>query len=138
MIMVSIQKKLAAKILKCGVKRIWIDPVDENVRRAITRKDIKGLIADGKIKKIPEKKRLPNPEKRQQRTGSRKGVKQRKKEQWFKVIRPQRKLIRELKPKLEPRSYRKLYRMIKGNVFRSRQHLLSYLKENEYIKEKKK
>ena len=48
------QKKLAAKILKVGVNRVWIDPEHmEEVSRAITRNSIKALINDGVIKAKP-------------------------------------------------------------------------------------
>lgn len=48
------QKKLAAKILKVGVNRVWIDPEHmEEVSRAITRNSIRALINDGVIKAKP-------------------------------------------------------------------------------------
>jgi len=50
------QKKLAAKILKVGVNRVWIDPEHmEEVSRAITRNSVKALINDGVIKAKPVK-----------------------------------------------------------------------------------
>jgi len=136
----NLQKKLAAKILKCGVNRIWIDSKDEKVSQAITRRDIRRFIKEGAIKKLPLKKRLKHEEKRQQRTGSIKGAKGArigKKTEWLKVIRPQRKLLKELKDKkqLQSHAYRKIYKMVKGNVFRSKAHLMLYLKEKKLIKE---
>jgi large subunit ribosomal protein L19e len=136
----NLQKKLAAKILKCGVNRVWIDSKDEKVKQAITRRDIRRFIKEGAIKKLPLKKSLKHEEKRQQRTGSIKGAKGArigKKTEWLKIIRPQRKLLKELKDKkqLQSRAYRKIYKMIKGNVFRSKAHLMLYLKERKLIKE---
>ena len=50
------QKKLAAKILKVGVNRVWIDPEHmEEVSRAITRNSVKALINNGVIKAKPVK-----------------------------------------------------------------------------------
>lgn len=140
--MSSNQKKIAAKILKCGVGRIWIDPANTKVKQAITRSDIRGFIKDGIIKKLPEKKRAKNMPKRQQRAGSIKGsrgARVGKKNEWFKKIRPQRKMIKELKEKglLKEGTYRKMYKKVKGGMFRSRAHLNLYLKENNYIKEEK-
>ncbi|MEM5778507.1 MAG: 50S ribosomal protein L19e [Candidatus Aenigmatarchaeota archaeon] len=140
--MVNLQKKIASKILKCGLDRVWIDPTNVKVKQAITRKDIKRFIKEGAIKKIPEKKKAKHKEKKQQRAGSKKGSKFArigKKSLWLKVVRPQRKLLKELKKqgKLKPHSYRMIYKLIKGNFFRSKAHLMTYLKEKELIKEDK-
>jgi large subunit ribosomal protein L19e len=139
----NLQKKIAAKILKCGENKIWIDPTNTKVKHAITRRDIKRFIKEGIIKKLPEKKRTIYGEKSQQKIGSRKGSKgarRGKKTKWLKVVRPQRKLLKELKNtgQLKPHAYRAVYKLIKGNFFRSRSHLMSYLKEKDLIKEAKK
>jgi large subunit ribosomal protein L19e len=49
-------------------------------------------------------------------------------------------MLKELKDKneLKPHTYRKVYRMIKGNAFRSRAHLNTYLKEKNILEEGKK
>jgi large subunit ribosomal protein L19e len=136
----KIQKRLAAELMKCGINRVWIDPTNEKVGQAITRNDVRGFIKEGIIKKLPVKKRQTKIKKRQQKTGSRKGRKGArigKKNSWLKIVRPQRRLLRELKPKLEPRVYRKVYRMIKGNSFRSKAHLMNFLKDKKYLKEEK-
>ena len=53
---VTNQKKMAAKILKCGVNRIWVDPryVDQ-VTSAVQKSDIRELIEEGLIKARPIK-----------------------------------------------------------------------------------
>ena len=140
--MTSMQKKLAAKILKCGTGRVWIDPKSTKVKQAITRSDIRGFVKDGVIKKMPEKKRKKNTPKKQQRAGSIKGSKAArigKKEAWFKIIRPQRRMIKELKEqnKFKPGAYRKVYRQVKGGMFRSKAHLQLHLTKNEYLNEAK-
>jgi large subunit ribosomal protein L19e len=135
----NLQKKLAAKILKCGVNKVWIDPKNDKVKQAITRRDIRRFIKEGVIKKLPAKKRAKHEEKGQRKIGSRKGKKgarMGRKTEWFKIVRPQRKLLRELKSKnqLQDKVYRKIYKMIKGNVFRSKAHLMLYLKDKGYLK----
>ena len=46
------QRRLAADILKCGESRIWMEPsAGEKIKRAITRNDVRGLIADDLIRK---------------------------------------------------------------------------------------
>jgi large subunit ribosomal protein L19e len=138
-----LQKKLAAKILKCGENRIWIDPTNTKVKQAITRRDIRRFIKEGFIKKLPEKKAVKHEEKSQQKIGSRKGSKgarRGKKTKWLKTVRPQRKLLKELKDKeqLKPHAYREVYKLIKGNFFRNKSHLMTYLKEKDLVKADKK
>jgi large subunit ribosomal protein L19e len=133
------QRRLAAAILKCGESRIWMEPAaGEKIKRAITRNDVRGLIADGLIKKLRAKKNA-SEEGVKQGAGSRKGAagaRRRKKEKWLKMVRPQRRLLAELKPKMKPLAYRKVYNLVKGGVFRSRAHLQTYIKEKKLTEEK--
>ena len=49
---VSAQRRMAAKILKCGVNRVYFDPfMIEDIKMAITREDIRSLIKEGVIQK---------------------------------------------------------------------------------------
>jgi large subunit ribosomal protein L19e len=52
MVDVSYQRRMAARILKCGLYRVWIDPdqIDE-VAEAVTRGDIRRLISYRVIQK---------------------------------------------------------------------------------------
>jgi large subunit ribosomal protein L19e len=52
----NLQKKIAAKILKCGEGRVWIDPKNEKVKTAITRNDIRRFIKEGIIVKCPKRR----------------------------------------------------------------------------------
>ena len=138
----NIQRRLAADLLKCGIGRIWMDPeASEKIKKAITRNDVRGLIKDDLIKKLPVKKKKSTAKKSKQRTGSRKGSKgarRGKKERWLKAVRPQRRLLKELKDggELRPGAYRKMYMRIKGGSFRSKAHLQLYLKEKKLLKKK--
>lgn len=141
------QKRIAAEILKCGESRVWIAQ-DPKVDKAITRSDVRNLIKEGMIKKLPAKKAkrvetrknlLQKKKRRRKGIGSRKGTlaaRIGKKETWLKVVRPQRKVLKELRKKKEIQdgSYRKLYKMVKGGFFRSKSHLLLYLQEKGMIK----
>ncbi len=135
----SYQRRLAAKILKCGVNRVWIDPKNEKIKLAVTRKDVRRFIKEGFIEKLPTKKRVRGFEKTQQRTGSKKGSRNTRignKKAWFKIIRPQRKLLKEYRDKkvIDTHTYRLLYKLVKGNSFRSKHHLETYLKEKGLVK----
>ena len=126
--------------MKCSPKRVWVDPTSPKIKQAITRKDIRRLVKDGLIMKMHVKTRAKNEMKRQQFHGSRKGAKGArvgKKAMWLRIVRPQRKLLVEIKPTLKPGVYRKLYLMVKGNAFRSKAHLNSYIEEKEMAKRSK-
>jgi len=136
--------------LKCGIDRVKIKQ-DKEVEEALTREDIKRLINKGLITKIQKKgtsrlgakkTREQKKKKRRKGPGSRKGsvgARKKKKELWMKRIRALRRLLKELRDqgKIEKKTYTKLYLMAKGNMFRSKKHLLNYLKENSLLKSKK-
>jgi len=143
------KKKIAGDILKCGVSRIRI--LDEKqVGEAITRQDIRNLIRKGLIAKIQKKgtsKAFSKHIYRQKKKGRRSGVGTRrgtfaarnpKKYLWIKTIRPLRKLLKELlrNGQLEKKDWRLLYSMAKGGSFRSRGHMLTYLKDHDMLKKK--
>ena len=139
----SLQKKLAAKILKRSEKKVWIDPNNQKVNQAITRRDIRRFIKEGIIKTKADKKKKTAANKAQQRRGSIKGSRKARignKAPWLRVVRPQRRLLKELKDKgqLKPYAYRKVYRLIKGNAFRSKLHLTNYLKDKKLLTDDKK
>lgn len=50
------QKRIAAAILKCGVNRVWFDPERQaDIEAAISRNDLRELIAEGAIRAHPVK-----------------------------------------------------------------------------------
>lgn len=144
----STQRRLAAKILGVGVNRVWIDPERlDDVSTAITKGDIRRLIGNGVIKARPKKgvsrararKRLVQRRKGRRRDeGSRKGSAKTRlpsKRARIRRVRPLRTRLRELRDggKIDPRQYRRLYRMVSGGSFRSKAHLEAYLKERKII-----
>ncbi|NIP40904.1 MAG: 50S ribosomal protein L19e [Candidatus Aenigmarchaeota archaeon] len=147
------QKMLAAKIMKVGLSRVRINPGGEKeVGEAITRNDVRGLIAKGIITKVEKKgarktdskfRRDQKKKGRRKGHGSRKGAmyaRKTKKREWIEKVRPLRKLLRELRDsgKLERNNYRRLYLAVKGGSFRNKKHLLYHLKEHELLKKVKK
>jgi len=148
----KIQKRLSGIILKCSQKRIVFDPerLDE-IKEAITKADIRGLIKDGAIFSKPKKgiskfrarkiKRQKRKE-RQKGHGSRKGKKNArlsKKNFWMDRIRAQRDLLRRIKEKglITNKTHKLLYAKAKGGFFRSVRHIKLYLEEHNLIKKKK-
>ena len=75
-------RRLAASILNVGKSRIWIDNTQlKRVSEAITREDVKGLIKEGIIKKLPPKSKFKQnikKHKEQKKKGKRRGPGSRK------------------------------------------------------------
>ncbi len=142
--MTSFQKRLAAKILGVGVSRIWLDPTKQDeIKKAITRADIKKLIEKGYIKALPTKIKKPKQKKKKKRgPGSRKGGTYSiisRKERWILTVRPLRRYAKELLEKglITKQVYKKIYRLIKGGMFRSRAHLRIYLRQRGLLRQSK-
>jgi len=143
----SNQKRIAARILKVGESRVWMDSTKmSEVKEAVTKNDIRSLISEGIIKAKPvtgvsrARKRMTQRQKgRQTQTGSRKGKRTARlprKKAWILKTRIQRKFLKDLKgtQKIEPSTYRDLYRKVKGNFFRSRAHVKLYMQEHNLFK----
>jgi len=147
------QKRLAAQILKCSEKRISFDSsrLDE-IKEAITKADIRGLISIKVITKKPVKgisklrarKRKGQRRKGRQRGfGSKKGKRTArlpKKRAWANKVRIQRDFIKKLRDKdaISKGDYQNIYMKIKGGFFRSKRHIKLYLEEHGLIKNEKK
>lgn len=148
---VSSQKKLAAKVMKVGRSRVRVSQ-EKEVEEALTRNDIRRLVSRGAIRKTDKKgpsraeskfRRSQKEKGRRKKEGSRKGEaysKKSSKRHWIERVRPLRKMLREMRDsgRLERNDYRKLYLMVKGGGFRSKKHLLYYLKDKELIRKVKK
>lgn len=138
------KKTIAAKLLKCGVHRVWFDPEDnEKISKALTNLDIQKLInekiivkkrkkgvsrARANIHLIQKKKGLQKGEGRRK---GKKGARTGRKEAWIKQIRAVRKELLSLKQKnvLDKKEYRKMYRLGCGGVLKSRSYTRMYVKK---------
>ena len=130
---------MAAELLKVGVSRVWVDPDDtDRVSSAITREEIRKLIHEGSIKKVPQlgisrgRKRARRNELlagRHKGPGSTKGSVTNRKRKWIVRIRSVRSRLRTLRDKrfITTEVYRKLSLMAKGGMFRGAAHLDEYI-----------
>ena len=137
------QKRLAAELLKVGTTRVWVDPEDtDKVSSAITREEIRKLIHEGSIKKVPQigisrgRKRARRKELlagRHKGQGSIKGSATHRKRRWVARIRSIRSRLRTLRDKrfITTEVYRKLSLMAKGGTFRSGAHLDEYIETHK-------
>lgn len=143
----KVQKRLAAQILKGSKKRIRFDneSLDE-IKEAITKQDLRGLIKD-KVITIKQKKgvsrsRVKPKSKKRQNAGSRKGKKTARtppKRTWINKIRLQREFLRTLRDKkhVAKETYANLIAKAKGGYFRSKRHIKLYIEENKLLISKK-
>ncbi|KHO48317.1 MAG: 50S ribosomal protein L19, large subunit ribosomal protein L19e [archaeon GW2011_AR5] len=140
---------MAAKIMKCGESRIWLDPTRlADIEEAITSADVRRLIKDGVIARKPKqglssfrKNKIAAQKKkgRRRNRGSvkgKKGTRLHKKKTWMKTIRSLRKLMVELKAtgKVDNKTYRDLYTKSKSGYFRSKSHIMIYLERNNLLR----
>ena len=149
----SSQKNIAARVLKCGKSRVWFDPARiGDIKDAITASDVRKLIRDGVIKALPKRgissyrrKKMVKQLKKGRRRGKgtrkgRIGTRIPRKRVWIQRIRALRNELKKLRDsnRIEKRTYRDVYMKAKSGFFRSRSHLLTYLEKNELLKEKSK
>lgn len=141
---IGLQRRLAADIMKVGESRVWIDPESlEEVSKAITRADVKGLIVRNVIQAKPKQgvsRGRAKARHEQRLKGRRKGQGKRrgtakarspKKIAWMNKIRPLRRLLKTMKIKgtVTNQEYRKLYQLATGNFFRNYNHLKSHVEK---------
>ena len=142
------QKNMARSLFKVGYKRLKFDSEKlSEIKEAITKKDIKGLV-NKNIIKILAKRGISRARARkillQKRKGRRKGIGSRKgtanarlnsKRDWINKIRVLRRFIKNLKDKslINNKDYKELYLKAKGGFFRSERHLKTYINERSII-----
>jgi large subunit ribosomal protein L19e len=145
------KKRLAADIMKTSPKKVkFLADALEDIKKAITRADIRGLIAVKKIVKsganeqsrVRARKIATQKSKgRQKGSGTKKGKKYSsvtRKSRWIAKIRTQRKFLKELKESklVTPNTYQNLYRKAGGGYFRNKRHIKLYLTEQKLFEEK--
>jgi large subunit ribosomal protein L19e len=139
------QRRMAAEVLKIGESRVWIDPerVDD-VEAAITREDIRRLVHEKVIRRVPKKgvsrgrARILQEKKKsglRRGPGSRSGpsgARAPRKEMWMKKIRALRRRLRGLRGSrsITEKVYRQLYVMAGSGSFRSIADMERYIDAN--------
>jgi large subunit ribosomal protein L19e len=140
---VKFAKRVAAQLSKRGESTIRINPVSmEEVKKAMTREDVRKLLKDGAIYALKPKHNLSLSSKklkirrakgRSRGPGKRKGTrKTRQGTLWIKRSRSQRLLLKKLRSmgKIDRQVFNKYYMLIKGGTFADKGSILLHLKED--------
>ena len=139
MVSLKLQKRLAASVLKCGKKRVWLDPAEiAEISTVNSRAGVRRLVRDGFVIRRPVRMhsrarvRRVHAAKRKGRhtgVGTRKGTHEARMPSqllWRARIRVQRRLLRAYRAsgRIDRHQYHVLYARAKGNVFRNKRVLI--------------
>jgi large subunit ribosomal protein L19e len=133
---VKFAKRIASQILGRGENALRLRPESmDEIKKAITRDDVRKLIESGAIVAVKPKSELhkrAKVERRKRGIGKRKGsAKARRGRVWEKKVRSQRFLLKRLKlmKKIDNPTFKRYYLLIKGNAFPDKRSLLLHLSD---------
>ena len=153
MVSLKLQKRLAASVLKCGKRKVWMDPSEINdIALANSRQSVRKLIKNGMIVKkhnLMHSRARVNLRHDAKARGNHTGYGKRRgtmnaripeKLLWMRRIRVLRRLLRKYREagKIDKHMYAHFYALAKGNRYKTKRVLIEQIhrKKGEDKKEK--
>ncbi len=124
------KKELTARTLKVGKGRIrFIESRKDEIKDALTKQDIRDLVASGAIiiKKVKGRKKIEGKERRS--AGNIRKIVKKRKQEYVILTRKLRNYVKGMAPQINKEEFKKIRKKIKNREFKNKMDLKRYVEE---------